>query len=194
MKQVQRPDWAGRIVVCLASGPSLTAEDCERVRESRHPVAVTNTTFRLAPWADVVFGMDMAWWKQYGKEVAEACSGRKFSTSHAARAFGAESLWQCSWFPQLGASNSGCAVVALAIVSGASRIVLLGYDCQRTGGRAHWHADHPKPMGNAASLKRWPRHFEHLAKDAQRAGCQVLNASRETAIKCFERVDLEAAL
>jgi hypothetical protein len=176
----------------MASGPSLTPEDCETVRQSGHPSVVTNTTFRLAPWADVVFGMDVNWWREYHREVEAICSGRKLSTSHAARAYGAESLWQCGWFPNT--LNSGQAAITLAMVSGAEKIVLLGYDCQKTGGKSHHHGDHPNSLGNAGSLKRWPRHFEIMARDAQRDGVVVLNATRETALKCFPRVSLESAL
>jgi hypothetical protein len=136
--------------------------------------------------------MDAAWWKQYGKEVAEKCQGRRMSSSHAARAYGAESLWQTPWFPQ--SFNSGAAIVQLAIAACAGKVVLLGFDCQASGGKMHWHGAHPKPLGNGASLKKWPRHFENLAKDAKRKECLVVNASRETALTCFERVPLELAL
>lgn len=192
MKTCERPSWDGRTVVCIASGPSLTAEDCETARASGHPTVVTNTTFRIAPWADIVFGMDLEWWRQYGKEVEATCTGRRISTSHAARAFGAESLHNSTWFPQ--ALNSGAAIIGMAIAAKAAKVVLLGYDCQKTGGKSHWHPDHGGRLGNAGSLKRWPRHFEHLAKDARRADCQVLNATRETALTCFPRVALELAL
>lgn len=192
MRETAKPAWIGRTVVCIASGPSLTVEDCDLVRQAGHPAAVTNTSFRMAPWADVIFGMDSAWWKQYGKEVAATCTGRKMSTSQAAPSHGAESLYGCSWFPH--ALNSGAAVVELAIASGAARVILLGYDCQKTGGQTHWHGDHPKGLGNAMSVKRWPKHFQNVAEHARRAGCQVLNATRETALTCFERVNLEQVL
>lgn len=192
MKETAKPAWAGRTVVCIASGPSLLAEDCDLVRQSGHPVAVTNTTFRMAPWADVVFGMDSAWWKQYGKEVAATCTGRRLSTSQVAPSHGAESLYGCSWFPHT--LNSGAAIVDLAIVSGAARVILLGYDCQKTGGKTHWHGDHPSGLGNARTMKNWPRYFSHVAKKAKDAGCPVLNASRSTALTCFPRVLLEDVL
>lgn len=192
MNPTARPDWAGRTVVCIASGPSLTVEDCEKVKASGHPAVVTNTTFRLAPWADVVFGMDLAWWKEHHREVNAVCAGRKLSTSHAARAYGAESLWQVPWFPQV--LNSGQGAITLAMVSGAAKAVLLGFDCQKTSGRAHWHDDHGKGMGNAGSLKRWPKHFERLATEARKRGCEVVNATRQTALTCFPRVPLDEAL
>lgn len=192
--KVSRPDWSGRTVVCIASGPSLTPEDVALVQASGHPTIVTNTTFRLAPWADVVFGMDANWWRQYVAEVKGSCTGRLMCTSHAVRSLGVEALYACPWFPNFGAGNSGMAIIRLALAGKAQKIVLLGYDCQKTEGKMHWHGDHPKGLGNGASLKRWPKHFEHVARDAKNASCLVLNASRVTALKCFERAELESAL
>lgn len=192
MNRPERPAWAGRTVVCIASGPSLTADDCDKVRPAGHPVIVTNTTFRLAPWADALFGMDMKWWKEHHKEVEAVFTGRRLSTSHAARAFGAESLYQCPWFPHV--LNSGEGAIALAMAAGAKQVVLLGFDCQKAGGKTHWHGDHPKALGNAGSLGKWPRHFSRIAKKAQQEGCRIVNASRATALTCFPRAELEAAL
>lgn len=191
MNRPERPDWSGRTIVCIASGPSLTADDCEKVRAAGHPVVVTNTSFRLAPWADVVFGMDKAWWKEHHKEVAATCTGRKISTSLAGP-FGAESLYACPWWRRV--LNSGEGAIMLAIAGAPRRIVLLGYDCQKTGGKMHWHGDHPKPLGNGKSLNRWPKHFANVAREAARSGIVIENASRATALTCFPRVELEAAL
>lgn len=191
MNVAERPKWAGT-AVCIASGPSLTAEDCDLVKASGHPTIVTNTTYRLAPWADIVFGMDLNWWKEHGKEVAQICAGRKMSTSHAAKAYGAESLYPCTWKPT--ALNSGAAAIELAMATGATQIILLGYDCQKTGGKTHFFGDHPKTLGNALSLKRWPKHFEYLARKAREKDCKVVNATRVTALVCFPRVELEAVL
>ena len=37
----------------------------------------------------------------------------------------------------------------------AKNIILLGYDGQKTNGKAHWHADHPRGMGNAGPVDKW---------------------------------------
>lgn len=91
-------------------------------------------------------------------------------------------------------SNSGAAAVSLAAARGARRIVMLGYDCQRTGGKAHWHADHGGGLGNTGSLDKWPALFAQLAAHCARLRVQVVNASRETALTCFPRQPLEQAL
>ena len=79
-------------------------------------------------------------------------------------------------------------------LGGAARIVLLGYDAEFTDGRKHWHDDHPPELENATSVADWPRLFGILARRAQRSGVQIVNASRATALECFPRVELEAAL
>src|SRR5262245_15095240 len=67
--------WAGKTVVCIASGPSLIAEDCAKVKASGHPTIVTNTTFRMCPWAHVLFGFDSKWWLEYIAEVERTFHG-----------------------------------------------------------------------------------------------------------------------
>lgn len=51
-------------VVCLASGPSLTADDVAYVRGKATVVAV-NDAIRLAPWADVLVSVDQIWWARH---------------------------------------------------------------------------------------------------------------------------------
>jgi len=92
-------------------------------------------------------------------------------------------------------TNSGIAAIALAIGAGAQRVILLGYDCQfGPDGRRHWFGDHPKGFTNCASIKKWPAQFERVNKDARRAGCEIVNASRATALRCFPRMALADVL
>lgn len=90
--------------------------------------------------------------------------------------------------------GSGAAAISLAAHRGASTVILLGYDCQYTDGKRHWHGDHPRGLGNAGSVAKWVRGFEELASAMEKAGVRVLNASRETALTCWERVGLDDAL
>ncbi len=188
--------WLGRTVVCIASGPSLTEQDAERVRVSGHPTIVTNTTFRLCPWADALMAFDCRWWQVHSREVRETFPGRTltFCPKGAAARWGVQTTLhkEKAWFDSYG--NSGTAAISLAIVAGASKVVMLGYDCQKTGGRTHWHGDHPRTLGNAHSMPGWPKLFAKVAKFAEARRVPVVNATRETALTCFPRVDLEAAL
>lgn len=177
--------------MCIASGPSLTAEDCEKVRASGHATVVTNTTFRLCPWATVLMGYDEAWWRTHHKEVSAVFTGHKVSGWVDCKAYGARSLRLLKFQPF---GNSGAAAISLAVLGGSKRVILLGYDCQHTGGKTHWHGDHPAGIGNAGSVAKWPEKFAQVAAYARQRGVKVLNASRETALTCFERASLEECL
>lgn len=133
------------------------------------------------PWADALFAADAQWWQHY-REAASGFAGERWSASTVP---GVRKL-------RLAFHNSGAGSIELAAHSGASRILLLGFDCKHRGGRAHWHADHPAPMGNAGSVDQWPALFRATA--AAVAGVEVLNCSRSTAIDCFPRMRLEDAL
>lgn len=188
--------WQGRTVACIASGPSLTPEDCEAVRAAGLPTIVTNTTFRLCPWADVLMGFDSAWWREYGRgkpsdggpSVEDVFTGDRLTCSMIGNTLGIPTLYQQNWVRGYG--NSGTAAISLAVVCGAVKVVLLGYDCQKTGGLTHWHGAHPKPLGNAKSMPAWPRKFAQVAAFAASKKVPVINCSRETALKCFPRSEL----
>lgn len=186
-----RPDWAGRTVVCIASGPSLTQEDCNATKG--HPTIVTNTSFRMAPWADIVFGFDSRWWRSHIAEVREVFSGRLISASQVAVNLGVESTFGSDWFRQY--ANSGACAISIAIGAGASKVVLLGFDCQNgPNGEKHWHGSHPAGLSNCASMARWSDVFKRVSADAKAQGVPVLNATRRTALKCFQKVELTEAL
>lgn len=97
-------------------------------------------------------------------------------------------------FTDWGCGSGAAAAISLAAHRGASTIILLGYDCQYTDGKRHWHGDHPRGMGNAGSIVKWMRGFEELATALEKAGVRVLNATRETALTCWPRTSLYEAL
>lgn len=184
---------------CLASGPSMCAEDAEAVRGRGTVIAIGNTG-ELAPWANILYSCDPTWWRAYGDRFA-AFKGRKVALHQYGLPEEVEAI-QYRNAPGLGTdrvhtgNNSGYQAINLAFLEGAKRIVLLGYDMQHTGGRHHWHADHPRHLGNfnpgMPELCR-PK-FTPLAADLARAGVEVVNASRETALTCFTRQPLAEVL
>lgn len=92
--------------------------------------------------------------------------------------------------------NSGYQAVGLAYLWGASRIILLGYDMQLgPKGEKHHHGNHDGGLPNlGADLAEWARRFVQLGADLRGQGVEVVNATRRTAIKCFERLPIEQAL
>jgi hypothetical protein len=76
-------------------------------------------------------------------------------------------------------------------------VILLGFDFMLgPRGERHWHGDHPKGLANCAGGRfgGWIQAMSTLAADINKTPCKVLNASRRTALKSFQRVTLETAL
>lgn len=152
-----------------------------------------------------MYACDITWWRHHFPRIATAFAGELWTVSEAAR-----DHYGLRWiYGQEGGGlspdpsyihtgmNSGYQALGLAALFGARRIVLLGFDfCVGPGGRRHWHGDHPKTLGNAPpnNYGRWIRAMDALAADLKRAGVEVINASRKTALKCFPRRDLSEAL
>lgn len=188
-----RADWHGRfsgqLVAVLCSGPSMCAEDAAAV--SHLPRVVTNTTFRLAPDANFLFGFDFAWWQRYIDEVRASFKGELVSHHSTAAKFGCTPMDRDPEFRIFG--NSGASAVAFAALLGARRVLLLGADCSVAGG-THWHGDHPPELANARGAAVWPRHFASAAGFARWRRTEVINCSRKTALTCFPRATLEEVL
>lgn len=127
--------------------------------------------------------MDGVWWRHYGEEAAQTFKGERWAPVRV------PGVHREVFDP---GQNSGAGAIALAARWGATRIILLGYDCQLTGGRTHWHGDHPEGLGNAGVVNQWPSQFAALA--ARLKGVEIVNCSRETALRRFPREPLEVAL
>jgi hypothetical protein len=195
-----------RTAVCVASGPSLAPEDCALVEAARAAgsvnVVVVNDCWRLLPRADCLYAADRKWWDTYIAAVRAGSSSELWTTSrdgaakHGLRYI--ETADGCQPLPLdrpviSKGSNSGFQAIMLARHFGASRIILLGYDMQRTGGKAHWFGNHPRPLtqGNPTN---WIARFNDGAPALAAEGTEVINASRPTALSCFPRVPLVLAL
>lgn len=199
--------WPGARVVILASGQSLSVEQCEAVHawrfaggaEMRRVIAI-NTTFQRAPWADLLWGCDLTWWRQYHKEAAAIFTGQLWTQDQqAVREFGLHFI-ESAMVPGLSrrpgvihqGGNSAYMSVNLGVQAGAKRFVLLGVDMHGT----HWHGNHPAGLPNPVPnlFKSWIKQFGVLAKDLEREGIEVINCTPGTALHCFPERALEEAL
>lgn len=182
--------WPGETVVCLASGPSLTPDDVAYCRGKAHAIAI-NTTYQLAPWADVLYAADYRWWTWYPD--ARTFAGLKYSLDRPGgdvvtlTCTGDEGLEERPHGLRSG-RNSGYQAINLAVHFGAARIVLLGYDMAGS----HWHASHPGAP--SPDFRQWIPFFATLCAPLRRLGVAVVNCTRDTALTCFPRQALEATL
>ena len=177
-------------VVCVASGPSLTAQQLDLIRRWRdsgegRAVIVCNTSYQAAPWADVLYFIDSPWWHKFHREEVQSVFQGEVISPVAAP--GVTHLPSSVMDPR---GNTGAGAIRLARHFGARRIILVGYDCHKRGG-SHWHGDHPKGLGNAGSIAQWPAIFAAVAKSID---AEVINCSPGTALTCFPTLELDLAL
>lgn len=201
-----------RRIVVLASGPSLTLEQTRRVGRARlegwRAIAV-NDTWRLLPSADVLYACDGKWWEMHYAAVRAGFAGELWTQARAGAARdrlklerfelehveGRNGRGLCTAPGAINTGgNSGFQAINLAYHFGAREIVLVGFDMQNTGGRAHFFGDHPDGLPQAADPGQWISNYDDLAPDLAREGIVVYNATAETALRCFPRVPLERAL
>ena len=91
--------------------------------------------------------------------------------------------------------NSGYQAMNLALLAGASRVILIGYDAKEpaAGQAAHWFGEHPR-MTPVSAFAMYRQSFKNGAAAIKAAGLRVINSSPGSAIECFERMELEQAL
>lgn len=174
-------------IIC-ASGQSLTQEDVNYCR-GKGTVIVTNNTYQLAPWADVLWACDLKWWKAYPE--AMEFKGRKISVQNDE----VEKI-QTLDRPGLGleqvhtGGNSGYQAINWAFLQGATKIVLLGLDMHGT----HWHGDHVRGLPNAHPFAKWIKAFDRLAIDLEKQGVEVVNCSLGSKLDCFKKQTLKETI
>lgn len=192
-------DATDGLVVCLATGPSLTQADVDRVR-GRATVVCVNDAHRLAPWADVLYSSDRYWWAYHkavppfagARATIEYSPGRKPAelstlapamvyyrhTGHEGLELSPDGLRTCG-------QNSGGAALNLAVHLGATRVLLLGYDMGDVTGKQHFFGPHPRAIAGRHNFPRWRQAFETMAPLLAGAGVEVINCSRTTSLNAF---------
>ena len=208
------PNWPGATVVIVASGESLTTEHCAAVREWKERTAgglarviAINTSYRRAPFADVLYACDGAWWRAKDPELLipnvdvvrarfqpeqlwtqDAAAAKEYGLRFIASQRNPGLSKRAGLINQ--GMNSAYQAMNFSFLAGARRMVLLGVDCK--GG--HWHGDHPKPLSNRLPHRQWKEHFARLAHDLRNEGVDVANCSPGTALQAFRLADLHEEL
>lgn len=167
---------------------------------------VVNTTYLRAPWADLLYACDAPWWLEH-KGAPDFAGLKVTQDAQAAKRWGlkrvpVEHADGLSLEPRrihCGAElgNGGYQALNLAVLMGARRILLLAYDMQPgANGELHHHGDHPPGLNNpdAGMMAVWAANFETTLPDLKRAGVEVINCSRATALTCFPRMPIDEAL
>lgn len=202
-------DWQGETVVCIASGPSLTDADVEKVRKAhaqgKCKVIVVNDNYLKAPWADHLHFCDAKWYEWHHRKEEFKSFTNVITTladnvpdSRVKRLCKGEQKGLSALPDTINhGSNSGYQAVNIAVLRGAKKIVLLGYDMQgqKTDKdiKMHWFGDHKIKTPPAVCniwLDCWPSAKECL----DFLEIKVIQATRETSLDIFPRQSIGAAL
>lgn len=172
------------VCVVLATGETLSPEQVAHVRtahdEGRCKTIAVSDAYQLAPWAEAMVSNDMKWWQQHPDALKFA--GRKFC---GADYKGTERLAPVPMFPV--GTNSGLQAMRVALLLGATRIILLGLDMKGS----HYFGKHPAGLKNSspADFHRMLRQFQRWQSDAE-----VINCSPGSALTCFKTASLADVL
>lgn len=195
-------------MIVVAPGPSLSESVALKCRLARmlhdFRVVVVNDAYRLIEHADILYACDARWWEvhagavrftgerwtthedgvqhtnskegvaeRYGLNCVRGHDGNEFSTDPAVIAYG---------------SNSGFQAVNLALLKGATRVVLVGFDMRRVNGRAHFFGEHPAPLISKEDYGDFVAPFRIAARSCR---VPIVNATPGSALNCFPMVDLD---
>lgn len=180
--------WEGQIAVVVGAGPSAAKTPLEMARGKARVVAV-NESWRLVPWADVLFAMDGAWWVD-NRGVPQFAGRRVTSSPHATKMFGLD-CFSCN------GATSGLRSIYLAERLGAKPILLVGFEMHpRTG--VHWHPPHSSRVGlrnpGKNEMKIWREDIERVASKFAARGTRIINTTPGSALTCFPHLPFEQAL
>lgn len=194
-------NWQSCVVA--ATGPSFNAQVAREC--CIFNMIAVNDAYRLAPWAEVLYACDASWW-----DVHKGCPdfhGEKWSShdnetnnkTKCAKTYGLHLVpghksnrFSLDDTVSYG-SNSGFQAINLAILFGATYIVLVGFNMCKVNGKRHFFGNHPEPLRNAVSYEDWLEIFTEAASNLPE-GIRIVNATPDSALDCFPKLSLEEAL
>ena len=199
-----QPRWADkRFVVVAAPGPSLTPSVAERCHS--FTVLAIKEAYRLLPHAQVLYGCDAKFWRRndgcpdytgekwsshdngsntklavardYGVKLVNGKSGVRFSLDQHTIHYG---------------TNSGFQAINLALLFGATSIVLVGFDMRIVEGQRYFFGKHPT-SNRPSDFGIYSGIFEAAAR-ALPKHIRIVNATPGSALRAFPMVSLDHAL
>jgi len=199
------PDWRGADCAIVASGPSVTKPDVLMLKNRVRVIAIKKNV-DLAPWADVVYGCDAAWWRNvaglpnyHGLKICATARGIS-ETFREVRLVTVQAALDKLLLDEPGVigsgGNSGFQALNLAVQWGAKRILLLGFDVDARAG-VHWYGRNSGPgrsNPDELNFRRWRLAFASTVGELDRRGVVVVNAAAASSLSCFPRASVADTL
>jgi hypothetical protein len=188
--------WRGETCFILGGGPSLIGFDFERLRGRGRVIAI-NRAFEYAPFADILFFMDLKFYKMCHEDPARLAKweafkgykiflnlmGRKVEDCYSVRSLGRHGISGSLKAGIYHGNNSGTGALGLALCMGARPIYLLGYDMRHEGGRSHFHDGYGAPQPERVA-QSFIRDFERAFKPLKGRG-GIINLNPRSGLRMF---------
>lgn len=161
----------------------------------------------MAPWADMLYFADVRWWRWHReREEYKRFAGVKVTIDGGDRS-AVDSEPELFWLHNHGGSgistkpnglmtgqNGGYQAINIAVLAGAKRVLLLGYDMKLgKSGKSHFFGDHPIKT-DAATFSAMLQNFPTMLKPLKALGVEVINCTPDSALRCFPLHALESLL
>lgn len=196
--------WDGATAVILGGGPSLEYTDLTPLQHPRNPkirVIGCNDAFLLGDWVDVCYFGDWPWYELFEKDL-DQYEGLKVTLHERCAQFDSEGVLVvrrevrgCFLDGRVGWNmNTGTSAINLAILFGARKVVLVGFDFKNANnGEPNWHPVRRGAAPSAEKFKVWLDHAETVHQNIEffkRRGdlpqeFEVVNATIDTALPYF---------
>lgn len=163
------PDWAGKTVSVVATGPGATRAAVQACQGS--PCVVVKESYRLAPWADALVAHDASWWAAnpdaHGFEGARICG-----QEGPANVFVIPTRYErvrMTPYHELEILSTGIMAIRIVAAAAPAEIRLVGFD----GGPGRWHSRKQRP---AEAIEPATVALEHLIVELAAKGIKVTRA------------------
>lgn len=200
------PDWSGETAVIVGTGPSA-ADVPLGLAQGLARFFVIKSSWRLAPFADALYGLDKGWW--IANQGGAKFKGLKFSPSPTiCRVYPDIQYVRLRPFTRVltdetgvigcglreGGGHSGFQAINLAVQFGAKRILLVGFDMTLSHG-AHWKDD-DRGVGkpDVGRVKSWREAMDKCAPQFKELGIDVINCTPRSALTAYPKMELVEAL
>lgn len=205
--------WPGRTVYIIGGGPSIKELDLTPLHKER--VIGCNDAYSLGSWVDVCYFGDYGWIEIHNKEWIKRPDGTehpglfvfpglKVTCAPSIKTINDKSILRLERRPAgicllpgkiAWNTNTGFSAINLAIIFGAKKIVLVGFDMKLEDGESNWHHN-LKDSPNAILFKKFKsgsiRMMKELAEKCP--DVEIINANPDSALNCFPKMKFEECI
>lgn len=183
-------EWPDSDVFIIGGGSSLRGFDWSLLHDEY--TIGCNMAFTLGEkiCKICVFG-DFSWWRAF-KDDLKAYKGTVFTNKAERQLLGIPWLWTMKRYPQglhtdgLGWNgNTGAVAINLALLLGAKRVFLLGFDMKRIEDRSNWHDRIIRPSTTKSHVYQgFVQDFRFVARDwkAKFVDREIINVTRDSGL------------